>query len=96
MLFTNYQTVIDLGSRYLKSVKAAQVDRLKYKVSSYNMVEAPSEILFSTDAADAVEIPQNFGRSLSQLVQDSGCAKENVLLLFPDYSFSCEYGCHPE
>lgn len=87
MLFNKYQTVLDLGSRYLKTVRAKQLDKLKYQVSSYNMVEAPSEQVFSTVPAETVEIPQNFGRSLNQLIQDSGCAKENVLLLLPDYGF---------
>lgn len=87
MLFGRFQSVLDIGSRYLKAVKARQVGKLKYQVTSYKLVDAPSDRVFKPDVNEALEIPATFGRCLSQLVKESGNDKDNVLLLFPDYGF---------
>ncbi len=87
MLFNRYNTVIDIGARYVKAVRGRQLGKLKYQVYNYKLVDSPSDTLFKADVGEDVEIPATFGRSINQLVKEADCAKDNVLLLFPDYGF---------
>lgn len=88
MAFQKYSWVVDLGSRHLKAVQARQMDRLKYQVAAYRMVNAQEELLFKPDVGEDIELPATFARSFAGLVKEAGLAKTNVFLMFPDFAFT--------
>jgi Tfp pilus assembly PilM family ATPase len=88
MAFQKYNWVVDLGSRHLKAVQACQVDRLKYRVAAYKLVNAQDELLFKADVGEDIEIPASFARTFAGLTKEAGLKKQNLMLLLPDFAFT--------
>ncbi len=87
-MFQKFNWVVDLGSRHLKAVQARPLQKLKYQVSSYKLVDAQEEVLFKADVGEDLEIPPSFARSFAELVSQASLKKQSVLLLFPDFAFT--------
>ncbi len=86
MFWHTLNGVVDLGSRHIKAVKAAQVGKSKFKVYSRAIVDTPSESHFKQDPQEDVDVTASFGRVVAAALKEAGLMRQNVLLEFPNYS----------